>query len=248
MGFKGLWQLALTEFKLNLREPDMLFWALAFPSLWMGLFGAIFNKPVDYHGMSLNQANFLLPGGMGIVICASAFIGMSVTLAGYRESGVLKRLRVTPLRTSTLALGFALSQLIFITLGIVVLFIVGKAGFDVRVLGSWAALVGMVIFGMVTFLAFGGAIGSIAGSPRTANVISMIVFMPMIFLSEMFIPISEFPSGLQPLCKALPLTPLNTVLRDIVYGVPVDNLWRLGVMAGWLVLGMIIFLKAFRWE
>jgi ABC-2 type transport system permease protein len=177
----------------------------------MGLFGAIFNEPMPgsgYHG--LNQANFLLPGGIGLVICASAFIGMSTTLATYREQGVLKRLRITPLKTPTLALGFALSQFIFIGIGIVVLFAVGKIGFDVKVLGSWAALLGTSILGIFTFLALGGAIGGVARSPRAASVITMIVFMPMIFLSEMFMPIAMFPSWLQPICKALPLTPLNT--------------------------------------
>lgn len=249
MKLRGLWQFALSEFKINLREPAMLFWAIAFPALWMGLFGAIFSEPMpgfEYEG--LNYANFLFSGGIGLVILASAFIGMSTTLATYRETGVLKRLRVTPLKTSTLTLGFTLSQIIFIALGVIVLFVIGKIFFNVQVLGSWAALIGVTIFGMVTFLALGSAIGSVAKSPRVANVISMIIFMPMIFLSDMFMPISIFPSGLQPICKALPLTPLNKVLRDIVYGVPLDGLWQLGIMAGWLIFGIVITLKFFKWE
>jgi len=246
---RGLWELALTEFKLNLRAPDMLFWAIAFPALWIGFFGAIFNEPMPGSGYEgLNQANFLLPGGIGIVICASALIGMATTLTEYRALGVLKRFRVTPLKTSTLALGFAFSQIIFIALGVVILFIVGKAAFNVQVLGSWAALIGVTVFGIATFLALGTAIGSVARSPRAAAVITMLVFMPMTFLSEMWMPISAFPSWLQPLCRALPLTPLNTLLRDIVYGVPLDDLWRLGIMAGWLILGSIITLMAFRWD
>jgi len=249
MKLRGLWQLALAEFRLNLREPAMLFWAIAFPALWMGFFGAIFNEPMPGSGYEgLNQANYLLPGGIGIVICSSAFIGMSITLTTYRETGVLKRLRVTPLKTSTLALGFTLSQFVLIVLGIVVLFAIGKIAFDVKVLGSWAALIGMTIFGMIAFLALGCAIGSVARSPRAANVITMLIYMPMIFLSEMFLPISWFPAGLQPICKALPLTPVITILRDIVYGVPLGDLWRLAVLAGWLVVGGIITVRFFRWE
>ena len=249
MKLRGLWQLTWSEVKLNLREPAMLFWALTFPALWMGLFGAIFKEPMPGFGYEgLNYANFLLPGGIGLVILASAFIGMSTTLSTYRETGVLKRLRVTPLRTSTLALGFTLSQIIFIALGIIVLFAIGIIFFNVQVLGSWAALIGMIVFGMITFLALGSAIGSIARSPRIAGVITMIIFMPMIFLSEMFLPIGLFPAWIQPICRALPLTPLNTVLRDIVYGVPLENLWRLGIMAGWLVLGSVITVRFFKWE
>ena len=247
--FRGLWQFTLAELRLNLREPMMVFWSFAFPALWVSLFGLIFSEPMpgfEYEG--LNYANFLLPGGIGLIIIASAFIGMSTTLTTYRETGVLKRLRVTPLRTSTLALSFALSQSIFIALGIVVLFVVGKIFFDVQVLGSWAALVGITVFGMFTFLALGSAIGSLTRSPRAANLISMLIYMPMLFLSDMFLPISMFPSGLQPICRALPLTPLNILLRDIVYGVPLDEPWQLGIMAGWLVFGTVITVKFFRWE
>jgi ABC-2 type transport system permease protein len=249
MKFKGLWQLTLAELRLNLREPAMLFWALAFPPLWTGLFGALFKEPMPgYEYEGLNYANFLLPGGIGLIIIASAFIGMSTTVTTYRETGVLKRLRVTPLRTSTLALSFALSQSIFIALGIVVLFVVDKIFFNIQVLGSWASLVGMIVFGIFTFLALGSAIGSLSRSPRAANLISMLIYMPMLFLSDMFLPISMFPAGLQPICRALPLTPLNTILRDIVYGVPLGDLWRLGIMAGWLVVGSVITVRFFRWE
>jgi ABC-2 type transport system permease protein len=246
---RGLWQLTLAEFRLNLRNPMMVFWSIAFPVLWMSLFGAIFSEPMPgYEYVGLSYANFLLPGGIAIVILASAFIGMPIALTTYKETGVLKRLRVTPLKTSTLALGFTFSQFIFIAIGIIVLFIVGKLAFDVQVLGSWAVLIGVIIFGMLTFLALGGAIGSLVGSWRAAAVITQIIFIPMLFLSDMFMPISIFPAGLQPICKALPLTPLNIVLRDIIYGVPLDNLWQLWIMAGWLVVGAIIIVRFFRWE
>ena len=250
MKFTGLWQLAWNEFKLNLRDPMMVFWSIAFPALWMGLFGSIFKEPMPGFGYeeSLSHANFLLPGGIGIVILASAFIGMPIALTTYRETGVLKRLRVTPLKPSTLALGFTISQFIFIALGVLVLFIVGKIFFNIQVLGSWAALIGMIVFGMITFLTLGSAIGSVVGSWRTAAVVTQIFFMPMLFLSDLFMPISMFPDWLQPICKALPLTPLNIFLRDIVYGVSLEGLWRLVIMFGWFVLGTAITLRFFKWE
>jgi len=61
-------------------------------------------------------------------------------------------------------------------------------------------------------------------------------------------PISILPGWLQPVAQALPLTPVNTMLRDIVYGVPLEDLWRLGVLAAWLVVATIITVRFFRWE
>ncbi len=246
---RGLWPLTWSEFKLNLRDPMMVFWSIAFPALWMGLFGSIFGEPMPGFGYEgLSHANFLLPGGIGIVVVASAFIGIPITLTTYRETGVLKRLRVTPLRTSTLALGITISQFLFMTLGIIVLFVVGIIFFDIQVLGSWAALIGITVFGMLTFLALGSAIGSVVGSWRAASIVTQIFFIPMLFLSNLFMPIDIFPGWLQPICRALPLTPMNILLRDIVYGVPLDELWQLGVMAGWLAVGIIITVRFFRWE
>jgi len=246
---RGLRQLAWSEFRLNLRDPMMVFWSLAFPTLWLVLMTAVIPERIpgfNYEG--LNDASFFLPAGISLVILCASFIGVPLTLTTYRETAVLRRLRVTPVKTSTLTLSFSISQFAFVVVGILVLFAIGKIFFNIQVLGSWAAFIGVTFLGMVTFLAIGSAIGSIARSFRAANIIIWTVFMPMIMLSELFMPISILPAWLQPIAKALPLTPLNTVLRDIVYGVPLDELWRLWVMAGWLILGSVITLKFFKWE
>lgn len=83
---------------------------------------------------------------------------------------------------------------------------------------------------------------------RAANIIIWVIFMPMLMLSELFLPISVLPDWLQPIAKALPLTALTTLLRDIVYGVEIINLWRLGVLAGWTIVALIITIFLFRWE
>jgi ABC-2 type transport system permease protein len=101
---------------------------------------------------------------------------------------------------------------------------------------------------MITFLAIGSAIGSIAPSFRAVNIIIWTIFTPMLMLSELFLPIAILPAWLQPLAKALPLTPINTMLRDIVYGVPLENLWRLSLLAGWAIVASIITVRFFRWE
>ncbi len=246
---RGLVQLAWTEFKLNLRDPMMVFWSLAFPALWLVFNAVIFKEPIPGSGYEgLNYANFLLPGAIGIAILSASFIGVPLTMTTYRETAVLRRLRVTPVKTSTLALSFSISNLVFVVVGILVLFVVGKIFFNIQVLGSWAVFIGVTFLGMITFLAIGSAVGSIAPSFRAANIIIWSVFTPMLMLSEIFLPISILPAWIRPIAYALPLTPINTILRDIVYGVPVHDLWRLGVLAGWVVVAGIITVRFFRWE
>lgn len=246
---RGLTQLTWTEFKLNLRDPLMVFWSIAFPTLWLVLMAVIFEEPIpgfDYHG--LNHASFLLPASIGLVVLSASFIGVPLTLTTYRETAVLKRLRVTPVKVITLATSFAISQFVFIMMGVLILLVIGMLLFNAQILGAWLAFFGVLILGMITFLAIGSAIGSIAPSFRTANVIIWTLFAPMLILSELFFPISMLPSWLQPIAKVLPLTPLITLLRDIVFGVELHDLWRLGVLAGWLVIACIVTVLFFRWE
>lgn len=246
---KGLSQLTWTEFKLNLRDPLMVFWSLAFPMLWLVLMAAIFKEPIpgyDYHG--LNHASFLLPASIGQVIVYSSAVGVPLTLTTYRENGLFKRLRVTPLKTITLAVSFAISQFAFVLTGILILLLVGFTVFNTQVLGSWLAFFGVLLLGMITFLAIGSAIGSISPSVRAANVITWTLFVPMLILSGLFFPIAMLPTWLQPVARVLPLSALGTLLRDIVFGVEPHDLWRLGLIAAWLVFACIITIRFFRWE
>jgi ABC-2 type transport system permease protein len=246
---RGLRQLAWNEFKLNLRDPLMVFWSMAFPTLWLAFNALVFKVPIPGSGYEgLNYASFLLPGTVGLVIVSASFVGIPITLTTYREMAVLRRFRVTPVKTATLVLGFAISQLAFVAAGILVLIAVATTLFSVQVLGSWPLFAGVTFLGMVTFLAIGSAVGSIAHSLRAANIIIWTIFTPMLMLSELFLPISILPAWLRPIARALPLTPINTLLRDIVYGVQLTDLWRLGVLVGWALLGGIVAVVFFRWE
>ena len=245
----GVGRFAWTELKLNLRDPLMVFWSMAFPCLWLLIMAVIIGVPIPgfaYEG--LNFASFVFPAGVSLVLLNSSFIGVPQTLTTYRERGVLKRLRATPVKISTIALGFSLSQLGFVVLGIVLLFVVGKVFLGVRILGSPAVLIAVCFAGMTTFMAIGCAIGSVAKSFRSASIIIWTAFIPMIMLSELFLPISILPTWLQPLARMLPLTAVNTLLRDIVFGVPLDDLWRLAVLSGWLLVSVLLTVRLFRWE
>jgi ABC-2 type transport system permease protein len=246
---RGFKQAAWTEFKLNLRDPLMVFWSIVFPTLWLLLMVVVLPGPIPGFGYEeLNEASLFFPAGVSLVILCASFIGVPMTLTNYREIKVLRRFQVTPVKVSTLVAGFSASQFGFVLVGVGLLYLVARLFFNVRILGSGLLFFGVLVLGMVTFLAIGSAIGSVAGSYRSANIIIWTLFMPMLFLSELFMPISLLPAWLQPAARALPLTALNTLLRDILYGVPVENLWRLGVLAGWLLFSLFLTVRFFKWE
>jgi ABC-2 type transport system permease protein len=246
---RALVSLALTEFRLALRDPLAVFWSIAFPALWLVLMAGIVRVPIPGLGREgISFASLMFPAAVSLVILISSFVGVPLTLTTYRENAVLRRLRVTPVKIPILVLGFSINQLAFTATGIAVLVVVGKVFFHVQVHGSWVTFGAVTLFGMVTFLAIGSAIGSVAGSFRSANIIVWSVFAPLLMFSELWMPISMLPAWLQPIARLLPLTPVNTILRDIAYGGPVEDLWRLGVMAAWFVVGCFVTVRFFRWE
>jgi ABC-2 type transport system permease protein len=245
---RGVWRLTWNEFKINLRDPMMVFWCIAYPALWLILMAKVIPGPIPGFAYAVsNNADLVFPASVSLVILSTSFIGAPLTLTNYRETAVLRRFRVTPVKTITLALSFSITQFAFVLAGISVLLIIGTI-LGVQVRGSWLAFTGVIISGIITFLAIGSAIGSIAKSFRSANIIIWTIFMPMMLLSELFLPLSILPAWLQPIAKVLPLTPITTMLRDIVYGVPLGDLWRLGVMAVWIILAGIITARFFQWE
>ncbi len=245
---RGTWALTVSEFKLNLRDPLMVFWTLAFPALWLLLMAGLI-PPIPGFAYEGSSSGYLfLPAAISLTVLSSAFIGEPLTITGYRETKVLRRLRATPVKSLALVTSLGLSQLAFMAVGILVLLLIGRIAFGVRIQGSWLAFAAVTLAGMVTFLAIGGAVGSIARSPRTANIIIWSAFTPMLMLSELFMPRSILPAWLQPIARALPLTPLNTLLRDITYGVPLADLGRLGILGLWAAVSCLVIVRLFKWE
>jgi len=147
-----LLRLTLTEIKLSFREPEAVFWTLAFPGLWMVFFGIMFEKP--FEGSPISEAHYLLPGAVGMAILAMGFIGLTTTLVEYKELGIFRRYKVTPLGFPSLMLAFVLSNMIFIAFGILIVFLVAIFGFDVSVesFGPISHILIVILLGLFTFL------------------------------------------------------------------------------------------------
>ena len=209
-------ELSLTEIKLFFREPAAVFWTLAFPAVWMAFFAVLFDKP--YESSPIREAHFLLPGAIGIVIAAVGFMGLASILVEYKEQGISRRYKVTPLGFPSLMLAFILSNIASIAVGILIVFLVAIFGFDVPMesFGPISHLIIVILLDLFMFFSLSFTIASFVKTSRSAMAVTMMIFMPMIFLSEFFLPIETMPDWLQPMAKALPLTPLNRLLRDMI--------------------------------
>jgi len=200
-------------------------------------------------GKRPNTLDFLLPGILAMMLMQVGLF-TAIPLINLREKGILKRLSATGLPRSVM-IGSQVTQRVI--LGIVqtaVFLAVGLMLFHFRVAGSWAMLLALVVFGVLTFVALGAVLSAAAKTQESGGPLLQIVNMPMMFLSGLFFPPEFIPGYLRPLQEALPATHLADALRSVtvaapaIYSMPVN----FAVMAAWGVVSLLIAARIFRWE
>jgi ABC-2 type transport system permease protein len=197
---------------------------------------------------TLRQIDWLTPGMLGMLVMW-ANLSVGVVLVGWRKQGVLRRLAATPLRPSVLIATQILARVLLSVAQGAVLVGVAIAVFGVQIVGSVATLALVVVLGSLAMLSVGFVIGSFARSQEVAQTLSFLISFPMMFLSGSYFPTAGAPDFLQPVIKALPLSYLNEALRAVmnngadVAAVQTD----LMVLAAWMVVALIVSIRAFRW-
>ncbi len=246
---KAFCRLVWVEFKLYLREPTAAFFALAFPVMFLVLFGSIYgNEPIPMFG-GYGTVDVSVPSYTGMIIATTGLTSLSVIVCSYRERGILRRLRTTPVRPMALLAAQAVVLLLITIAGMALLIIVGKLGYGLRFHGNPWALAGALIPSSLSFFAMGFAIAGLAPTVRTAQTVTMVLFYPMLFLSGASIPRELLPGNIQRMSEFLPLTHVVTLLRGAWFGVPLSDFKReIGILFAIAGAAALVPLRWFRWE
>jgi ABC-2 type transport system permease protein len=237
------------NFKLYLREPIATFFTLAFPPLLVLLFGAMYgNDPSPLYG-DYGTMDITMPAYTALILGTIGLLGVPITTSGYREQGVLRRFRATPMRPLTYIVADLLTNLTMTLLGMAILIGVGWALYKVRFEGQLLSVFVAVVFSGLTMFAVGYLIASLAPGARTAQVIGMVIFYPMMFLSGASIPLEVMPEGVRRISDFLPLTHVVTLLRGLWFGEGWgEHLTEVIILGGILVVGAGLAARFFRWE
>jgi ABC-2 type transport system permease protein len=170
-------------------------------------------------------------------------------MAVYREGGILKRLRATPLRPHTILTAHVLVKLILTAGALALALLAGKQFFpigkDVPLLAFGAAL----LITTCSILSIGFVIASIVPTPRFAQPIGAVILYPMLAYSGLFAPLSDMPPGLRAVSKVIPLSYSVSLLRGIWKG----DTWSMhtvdiAALALVFVLCTVVSAKVFKWE
>jgi ABC-2 type transport system permease protein len=197
----------------------------------------------------LRYIDFLLPGILGMTLM---FIGVQggLPVIQQRQAHIIKRLGSTPLRRSTLVLGDLLFRMIVILASAALIILVGRLVFDVRMIGNWFSLCGIILFGSLVFVSLGYLIAALVKTQESAIPVVQIVNLPMMILSGTFFSVASMPAFIEPLIKILPLTYLNDALRQImVSGTPLHSMTTdIAVLAAWAVACLAVTIRFFKWD
>jgi ABC-2 type transport system permease protein len=235
---RGLRELTWTEMKLFLREPMASFFTLGFPLMILFLFGGIWgNKPAKEFG-GFGYVDMSLPGYTGVIIASTGLITVAVSMAAYREKGILRRLRATPLRPQTILGAQVLVFFVLTAFGMALLIIAGLLVFGLRFGGNALSVFGGFTLSTLSFFSMGFVLAGLMPTARTAQIVSMVLFYPMILLCAAIIPF-----------HILTLTHVVTLLRGLWMGHGwAEHLKEVAVLTGLMVICIVISARTFRWE
>lgn len=207
-------------------------------------------KEVTVRERGSRYIDFFLPGLLGMNIMGSSIWSLAFGIVTQRNRKLLKRLAATPMSRLEYLLSFVLSRLVFLGLEIAVLLGFGALVLDVPIRGALPTLVLMAFTGAAAFGAIGLLVSSRSRTIEGVSGVTNLVMMPMWIFSGVFFSSSNFPAVIQPVVQALPLTALVNGLRAIMLqGAGLGTVApQLLLLLGYLVVGLAVALKIFRWQ
>jgi ABC-2 type transport system permease protein len=193
--------------------------------------------------------DFLIPGLLGMNLMGSGMWGIGFALVEMRQRKLLKRYVATPMRRGDFLLALATSRLILMIIEVALLLGFGVFVFNMRVVGSWPALLLVCCLGALCFAALGLLTASRAQKIETASGIMNVVMMPMWVFSGIFFSYQRFPAVVIPFIRLLPLTALNDALRAIALegSSLASQAAPLTVICLWGAIAFFFALRIFRW-
>jgi ABC-2 type transport system permease protein len=199
---------------------------------------------------SLTYVDFLVPGVIALAIMNTAVIGLATIMVDWRQRGILRRLKLTPIPLAEFFAARVTASLTLALMQVVVLVVFGRLVFDVSLDSTAWAAIPVALAGCLCFLAMGFAIGSFVSTPETGDAVSQVFTLPMMFLAGTFLPVAAMPAFVQVVARVLPLYYLANGLRDAtVRGLSITHVIPdIAVLLLVTAILSIVALRSFRWE
>ncbi len=241
--------LVRTEFRLFFRNFAGVFFVLLFPIFLLLFFGSMFgNDPIQlYNGHGTIDVD--VPVFSCVVLAITGILLIPWTVTRYRENKILKRYMATPIKPRDILASQLAVNLVMAAVGIITLVLAAKIVFDIILPTNIISVVTALIITAVSIFSIGLFITSISSGIRASNVISLLVYFPMLFLSGAIMPLDTMPDGMAGIGRMLPFSYGIDLVKGVWFG---GNLFDFSTDI--LILIIVFFvcttgsLILFRWE
>jgi len=243
---RGLWKLTWIEIKVFMREPLGAVGSIVMPVLifvLLGRLGRSVMPPGAFASSNFFRVN--VPVFVAILIALNAVLSLVAIISIYREGGILKRLRATPLRPWTILTAHVLVKLGLTAVTLALMLVAGRRYYPT---GTDFPIVSFVVALLITtwsILSIGFLIASIVPTARFAQPIGAIILYPMFVLSGLFIPLALLPWPLRHLPLSYAVSLLQGIWKGDAWSAHVGDVVALAVV---FVVCTALSAKVFRWE
>lgn len=233
------------------RTQVVLIFTFAMPLVWLILIGLLAgNDEIDDTGLRVMQ--FAAPTAIAMGTFFASMPPVAISVAESRESGVLKRLRGTPLPAAAYLFGQIGAAALFALGSLALTLLVSVFFYGVRIRpDTILATIITIVLGILVFTLAGLAIGSLARSAAMAEALSIGSAVGLSFISGLFIVGAGLPAWLDSIASVFPLKPYVALLQDQFNPFLPGSGWDAGplaLIAIWGIVAAIISLWAFRWD
>ena len=246
---RGLFKLTWLELKIFAREPMGFIGSLLIPVVLFVILSRVFGVRAEAVSPVAGGFGQVLPAFSALFVALSAVVSLVTIISIYREGGILKRLRATPLGPNVILTAHVLVKLLLTATTLVALALVGRRYYPIGADVPLVSFAIAVLFATWSVLSIGFVIASVVPTARFAQPIAGLVLYPMVAVSGLFFPISTLPGPAAMVARALPLSHAASLLSGIWMG----EGWIAhagDVLALVATFGVCVVLSArmFRWE
>jgi ABC-2 type transport system permease protein len=245
----GLGKLTWLEIKIFMREPLGVIGSIVIPTVLFLALGRIVGGRTLRSNRLTDFVTVGLPVFVSVMIAISTALSLITIMAIYREGGILKRLRATPLRPHTILAAHVAVKLFMTVVTLLIVMAVGSRYYPVAFNARLGSFAGALLFGTMSILAMGFLIASLAPSGRFAQPLGSLILYPMLGLSGLFVPVEEMPARMQAIASVLPLTYAVSLLRGAWIGEPWSaHLTDVAALTLVFVICSVLSARLFRWQ
>ena len=234
------------------RNPASAFFTFAFPLLFLIIFAALLgNHTVKIGTHVIKQSTFYVAGMATFGIITATYTNIAINVTFQRDQGVLKRIEGTPLPGWAYLVGRVIHAMLIAFILVALCAVFGKVAYGASLPSGvdLARLLLTLLVGGASFCALGLAITGAIPNAEAAPAIVNATILPILFLSDIFIPTEGAPGWVQWIGRIFPVKHLAYAMQSVF--VPLARSWsweNVLVVAAWGVGGLILAVRFFRWE